>query len=307
MRELLGELLMVDLDDSLDNFLEAAVSPEKYKLYTEIISYLESIEYSTIQDELLNIMYSSVGDEDEKQQKPESMICDEIYGHLRECLISEQSRNGITLAEEINLRDSFDVCLGLLHIAGYEDTSGMMASCYSDSSSVDKLAEILQLVTTVHADHWAHLLEMVENDVIKRILEICNQTVNSEYEAMQQTGDYLAKLRIYNGFIQQFDMKLAVFELAENTMLGQDFETYINSGKLDDLFEGIEMRRLGLELYGMALISSDAKNDPVNAIRGVIEKYLADAVRIVKLNSEVSLINAEFVKYYQTNVKNLAM
>ena len=75
-------------------------------------------------------------------------------------------------------------------------------------------------------------------------------------------------------------------------------------GWLDKLFEGNEMDKLALELYCCAIMSEDAKNDPLGAVRQHIEKYLGDAVRIVKLNTELSQINAQFVQFYQLNVKN---
>lgn len=293
------------LDESLDNFLEAALNAEKYKLYVDIISYLESIEYSTIQDELLNIMFMSIGDDNEKIPKPESTICDEIYGHLRECLISQLSQSGVKASEEVSLKDVYDLAIGLFNIGQHDDLAGIIASASIDGGPLDKLAEVLQMVTAEPADHWAMVLDTVEPEVIKKIIELSTDTINSEYQVMEETAEYLQKLRCYAAYVKERDMTLELFDLVGSVILGSEFEIYINTGVLNEQFEGNDMHRLGLELYGMALMSSDAKGDPVTAIRNVIEKYLGDTIRIVQLNVEVGKINAEFVKYFQTASKTL--
>jgi hypothetical protein len=293
------------LDESLDNFFEAVLTGERYKLYVDVISYLESIEYSTIQDELLNLMYQSIGDENEKQPKPESTICDEMHAHLLQCLVTQLRISGVSVEEHTTLKDVFDLAVGIAQISTHEDVASIIATTGSDDGPIDKLAEILQLVTSQPADHWIISLESVSPQLIQRISELSVLTVNDEYEQMETTAEYLQKLRIYAEYVRTIERDLLMFELVETNVLGSDFETYINSGKIHDLFEGNEMDKLALELYGMALMSNDAKNDPPAAIRAVIEKYLSDATRIVKLNVEVGKVNVAFVKFFQTSSKGL--
>lgn len=295
------------LDESLENFLEATLTGEQYKLYVDIISYLESIEYDTIQAELLNLAFMSIGDENEKQPKPESTICDEMHGHLFQVLMSQLSQNGIEVAEGSNLKDTFDLAVGVLHISGHEDLASVIATASNDDHPNDQLSDILQLVTTIPADHWTMIIDSVSPQLIQRIREMGTQVVNTEYQEMEETAEYLQKLRLYNEFIQKQDRNLKMFELAANTILGRELETYINSGIIDDLFEGNEMDKLAMELYGLCLMSSDAKNDPPAAIRAVVEKYLSDTTRIVRLNSEMGIVNAAYVKFFQTSSKGLTI
>jgi len=294
------------LDPSLDNFLENALPAEKYKLYVDIISYLESIEYDTIEIELINLIFMSIGDENEKVPKPESTCVDEIYGHLRECLISQLSKSGVTANEEVRLKDVYDLAIGLFHIGNHEDIAGILACCSLDETPIHKLAEVLQLVTTISADHWLVVLDEVQPEVIRRIIEMSKETINSEYQEMEQTAEYLQKLRIYSEYcVSKGALDLEVFRFLERVVLGQPFETYLRSGVLHDLFEGNEMDKLAKEMYGMALMSNDASKDPIGAIRVIIEQYIEDTRRIVELNSQVSLVNAEFVKFYQTTSQGL--
>lgn len=295
------------LDESLENFLEATLTGERYKLYVDIISYLESIEYDTIQAELLNLAFMSIGDENEKQPKPESTICDEMHGHLFQVLMSQLSQNGIEVAEGSELKDTFDLAVGVLHISGHEDLASVIATASNDDPATDQLADILQLVTTIPADHWTLIIDSVSPQLIQRIREMGTDVVNTEYQEMEETAEYLQKLRLYNEFIQKSDRNLKMFELAANTILGRELETYINSGIIDDLFEGNEMDKLAMELYGLCLMSSDAKNDPPSAVRTIIEKYLSDTTRIVRLNSEMGIVNAAYVKFFQTSSKGLTI
>lgn len=294
------------LDQSLDNFLEQALPAEKYRLYVDIISYLESIEYDTIEGELLNLIYMSIGDENEKVPKPESTCVDEIYGHLRECMISQLSQSGVIANEEVKLKDVYDLAIGLFHISTHEDIAGIVACCCLDEPPIHRLAEVLQLVTTTSADHWLTVIDEIQPEVIRAIVKMSKQTINSEYQEMENTADYLQKLRIYSEYCVTKDATdLKVFSLVENVVLGQNFTTYLDSGVLHDLFEGDLMDRLALEMYGMALMSNDAQKDPVGAVRTVVESYLEDTRRIVALNSAISLVNAEFVKFYQTTSQGL--
>jgi len=294
------------LDESLENLLESLLTAEQYKLYVDIISYLESIEYTTIQDELLNIAFESFGDENEKLPKPESTITDEIFAHMRECLISQLSQFGVVADEGVALKDLFDLSVGILHISGHEDVASIIASASNDSDPVDQMAEILQLVTTQPAVVWVMMLDSVSTDLLKRIREMSVKMVDTEYQVMEESAEYLQALRLYAGYVALTDRKLIVLDMVDSMVLGQEFETYINSGYLNELFEGEEMHRLALELYGFALMSSDAKTDPLGAVRKIIEKYLNDTARIVKLTTELSVVNAEYLKYYHTNRKGLS-
>lgn len=294
------------LDPSLDNFLENALPAEKYKLYADIISYLESIEYDTIESELLNLIFMSIGDENEKVPKPESTCVDEIYGHLRECLISQLSQSGVKANEDVKLKDVYDLAIGLFHIGTHEDIAGIVACCSLDESPINRLAEVLQLVTTVSADHWLMVIDEIQPEVIRRIVEMSKQTIDSEYQEMEKTAEYLQKIRIYSEYcVKNGESDLEIFRLVQRVVLGQNFEVYLHSGVLHELFEGDEMDKLAKEMYGMALISNDASKDPAAAIRTIIEQYIEDTRRIVELNSQVQLVNAEFVKFYQITSQGL--
>jgi hypothetical protein len=295
------------LDQSLDNFLENALPAEKYRLYVDIISYLESIEYDTIESELLNLIFMSIGDENEKVPKPESTCVDEIYGHLRECMISQLSQSGVTANEDVTLKDVYDLAIGLFHIDTHEDISGILACCSLDDPPIHKLAEVLQLVTTVNGDHWLTVIDTVQPEVIKRIIDMSKQTIDSEYQEMELTAEYLQKIRIYSEYcVEKGETNLEIFRLVQRVILGQSFELYLKTNVLHDLFEGNEMDKLAKEMYGMALISNDASKDPVGAIRTIIEQYIEDTTRIITLNSEVQLVNAEFVKFYQITSQGLS-
>lgn len=287
------------LEDVLDNYLEAMVSPEKYALYSTIIGFLEGIERDTIQDELIGIINSTVGDEEDSTHKPDNAICDEIHSHLHSELHDGLIAMGIQVVHGISLNDVFELYSGMAHIGSSEDTDGIMAIVSGDDDNVGKLAEILNLITSIATCHWEVLLEEVAPELIKKISGNAEFVITHGYDALEINEGYLAKLRIYAEFIQQRDQQLLMFSMIDSVILGSTFETYINSGLLHDLFDGNEMPKLAMELYGMALMSSDARQDPVNSVRNIIEKYLNDTNRIVKLNAEIGQLSAHFVKFYQ--------
>lgn len=293
------------LDESLDNFLESLLTAEMYKLYIEVISYLESIEYSTIQDELIDFAFEPVSDDVDKTDKTESMIVDEMHAHLKACLVSQLTMAGITTAEDCTLQNLHDLCIGLLQISSFEDEASIISTCQMDESPEGKLAEILQLLTSTPADQWLMYLESVAPEVLTNIMEILSSKVDIKYHEIEGDAEYLQKIRLYSEFCQPAYSDLKIFNLIGSLILGQEFVTYVNSGVLQELFEGDEMDKLARELYGMALLSQDAKNDPVTAIRTIIEQYLEDMPRIVKLNNQVSEINAGFVKFFQIQSKGL--
>lgn len=292
------------IESALDNLLEATLTPERYKLFLDAIAYLESIEYETIQDELLNFAFASMSDE-EKIDKPETMIIDEMHRHITQCLMSQLRLTGVEVNDTASLKDCLDLSVGIGNIPAFEDLGSMIAATYLDETPSEKLAEVLSLVTSVPAIHWSDLLDEVSTDLIKTIQSYSSMTASSEYDEVERLNEYLIKLRIYKEFTDQNERALIFYKLVENDKIGRNFEDYIDTGILTDFFEGNEMDKLALELYGMALMSNDARADPPTAVRESIEKYLSDTVRIVKLNAEISLINANFVKFFQTVSKGL--
>jgi hypothetical protein len=295
------------IDPSLENFFEVSLTNERYKLYIDIISYLESIEYETIQSELLNLAFMTMGDEDDSVAKPESTICDEMHAHLFQCIISQLRISGIGITEDATLKDAYDLIVGVSHIASFDDTASIIACTCTDDGPFEQMTEILHLVTTLPAVHWAMVLDTVSPQLVARIQELGNLTVNSQYEAMEETAEYLQKLRLYKEYADKLERQLVFFDLVESSILGREFETYLNSGILSEYFEGNQMDLLALELYGVALMSCDAKNDPAAAIRTLVEKYMSDTARIVKLNNEVTMVNGGFVKFFQSTSKGLTI
>lgn len=294
------------IDSALDNLLEVTLTPERYKLYIDVISYLESIEYDTIQDELLNFAFMSIAD-DEKVPKPESTVADEIHGHLMQCIITQLRITGIEVVEDVVLKDIYDLAVGIKHIPSHEDMGSIIASCSTDDGPIDQLAEVLHLVTTIPTVHWTMVIDSVSDQLIKKIQQFSSTVINSEYEEVERMEDYLQKLRVYKEYTDKLERELLCYALVETNIIGREFETYINSGILTDYFEGNQMDLLALEIYGVALMSSDARNDPPAAIRTIIEKYLSDSVRIVKLNAEVAVVNGNFVKFFQTATNGLTI
>lgn len=294
------------IDAALENLLEALLPTERYKLYTDVISYLESIEYDTIQDELLNFAFMSLAD-DEKIEKPESLIADEMHAHLMQCIISQLRITGIEVVEDITLKDLYDLAVGIKNIPAHEDLGSILASTSSDDGAIDQLAEVLHLVTTIDAVHWTMMFESVSDQLIAKITQLSTTIINSEYEEVERVEEYLQKLRVYHEFSEKIERKLIFFDLVEQNQLGRPFENYINSGILTDYFEGNQMDLLALEIYGMALMSSDARQDPPTAVRGIIEKFLSDTNRIVQLNNEVTKVNGNFVKFFQTTTNGLTI
>lgn len=293
------------LDSTLDNFLEVSVTPEVYKLYTIIIDLLQNMDYDNVQDVLINIIFSTVKDEEDSEQKPDNQICDEIREHLHTTMVNKLWEFGIEMADNGNLQDACDVLIGFIRLGDNEDESGILAIASGDDTPHGKFSEMLHLVTDHPACYWETILDVVRPEVITKIVEVMTESVNTEYKQNEGTEEYLQKIRIYASYLEEYRQSLAVLKMLDSVILGSTFETYINSGAINDLFDGNQMDRLAMELYGMALISSDANQDPLNGVRIIIEKYLSDTSRIVKLNTEMNHINAGFVKFYQTAIAGL--
>lgn len=293
------------IDATLDNFLDVSVTPEVYKLYTIIIDLLENMDYDNVQDVLINIIFSTVKDEEDSEQKPDNQICDEIRDHLNATLTNKLWEFGIELSENATMQDSCDLLIGFIRLADNEDESGILAIASGDDTPHGKFCEMLHFVTEQPACHWENIMDAVRPEVITKIVELMKETISTEYQKQEGTEQYLQKIRIYASYLDDFRQSLAVLKMLDSVILGAPFETYINSGVINDLFDGNQMDRLAMELYGMALISGDANQDPLNGVRTVIEKYLSDTARIVKLNTEMNFINAGFVKFHQTAIAGL--
>lgn len=290
------------LDASISNLIEMAATDERATLLKDCIMFLESMEYDSLQAELLNIIYESFAN-DEAIEKPESVIMDEIHLKLVGAFIDQLRSNGIEVDPDAKLKDLYDLTVGISHIPTYEDMGSIVAACGSDDGPVDQLSEILQLVTTISSEHWHTVVEDVSKQLISTIIEYGGARANDEYDQIEATDRYLSKLRAYSEFVDKLDRKLAFFELVESNKLGLPFTKYIDSGVVSEYFDGNEMDKLAMELYGMALMSADGNADPVTAIRNTAEQYINDPARLLNINIEAGKINAAFVKFYQTSAK----
>lgn len=286
------------IDMALLNLFDCTVTPERCQLYKDAITYLESIEYDTIQEDLLNIVFESI-DREEKIEKPESMIIDEIHSHLTDCYIDQCRKTGIEVTEETTLRQLVELAIGVGHIPTYEDMDAIVASTVTDDGPIDQLAEVLHLVTTKSVEYWMEILESVSKQLIDNIQHYGGNLVNEQYAEVERLETYLSVLRSYREFMSKTDRQLKMFTLIDSVPIGQPFTEYLNTGILNELADSNQMDLLAMELYGMCLMSEDGHRDPPTMIRSIAENFLHDSMRVVKLNNEVATLNASVVKFHQ--------
>lgn len=291
------------LDEGLDNFFTTMLTSEAQGLFIRAISYLEGIEYSTIQDELIDIAFTPISDSEDSVEKPETMVADEMRGHLLRVMFDQLGTSGVVPIEDAGLGQVLELAEAMFMIFGFEDSGAINSTCSMEDSPEGKMAELLQLVTGTNADEWSTLIDTIRPEVIKAIVKEMSERAVLVYHDNELNEKYLPKLRLYSEFCASSFPELKIFNKIGGILLGQQFNSYISSGVVQYLLEGNEMEKLARELYGFALISNDAKNDPATFVRSMSDQLVDDMARLVKLNQYMTDINAKFVKFYQTQTK----
>lgn len=300
----------------LDEFMEPMYTPEALVLYTDIILFMEAGPYETIQDDLMAMALAPVSTSDPRDLdegddfkvkseitvKGEDQIRDEIVAFLQTALIKDMRTFGVEFSEEATIDDMFRLLKGMYMIDNYDDVSTLIQLVGIDTDDTERLATVLALLIEESMDNICTLIDSVSPSLIRGIQKLMINRADSAYDQMEsdEQKNYLLRIRAYREYVaSRGHQHLKLYDFIAATLMGQVLEAYLDSGVLNDLIENNNMEKLSLEIYGLALVSSDGVNDPLTAIRATAERVIPDSSRVTMLINEVIKVNGGYSKFLQ--------
>lgn len=187
---------------------------------------------------------------------------------------------------------------GLLDIQDYEVYTDVTDCVQDGVSSEEQFAQMLELVTPWPAETLLDLLESVSDAAIKRICEYYKEKlyngVSMEEQPNTVLDDTAETLRRYGKFLE--GKELLVFDLIKGGLrIGYPLAIYLRT--YGDEIAGMEPKRAAEELIGLTIISADAKSTPQEAIREIIDEFVASLDSITRIDSAVKDIVLRFERY----------
>lgn len=306
------------LNETISDFMEVMYPAERYALLEEIILFLEAGPNESIQEDIEALMFSpgeaSMRDErhdvegdvdvnvkSDLSVKSEDVIRDQISEYLNTAVVTDLRGFGIEVAPDATLNQIFTVLKGISGLENYEDVATLIQVASIDTDNIERLAQILEIVTLESADNLCCVIDSVSDDLIRGILKLSVTRADNAYEELESDNmkRFLMRIRAYREYTQNAGFEtLKIWEYIPSIVMGSDLDVYLDSGVFTELIENNNIEKLAIEMYGLTLVSAQSE-DPLTAIRDVAEKYLSDTVRTSQLNSEVIRINGGYAKFLQ--------
>lgn len=305
------------LTEFLEEYMEPLYTAEAFELYRDVILFIEAGANESIQEDLVAKLLSpletsmrdeSLDDDDndidvksDSGSIPEEVGRDQLVSYLETELRSMIRNFGVTVSDVATMREMYQLLVGLYSIDKYEDGATIVQIVSIDTDNIERLSQALEVVMAEPASYYEGFVEDVSDDLIRAIQKLTIERIEDAYAEMEDSEmrQYLTRIRAYREYMQSrgFD-NLNIYEFISTIVMGQDLETYLNSGFLSETISNNNFEKIGNEIYGLALVSSQS-SDPLGAIRDVAEKFLGDSHRVLQLNNEAIRINGGFSKFLQ--------
>lgn len=288
------------MDILLDEFIENSFTQELGETVRSIIGFYANGDREGFEEEIITMMLAPVRDADgEGLPKNDDTTREQVLGYLDRVLREDLVGFGITPVEHARLHELFTVLVGVQSIEDYDDLATIIQIASSEEDDLEKIAQILDRVSLLDAYSVIDLIDEVSHALIERINDLAVNQSEAAYSEMeyQRIKEIVPTLRAYANWLRETGFEtIPAFEYLKDTRIGDSFELYLDNDVVVELLEAGNMQKTAMNLYALALASSDARNDPVDAIRKQADKLLSDTVQIVKLNNETTKVNGNFSK-----------
>lgn len=215
-----------------------------------------------------------------------------ILGIYIEVISGVLSEHGVVV-ETQNLKEMNLILRGLLDIQNNEDAEFILATIGSDIDPVEKLSELLMLVTGEDCTLFHTLITRVNPRIFEMIKELVEPDLNLTGEAMQRLATDLKDRILY--WIRRFPNSIASRFVNQQIVLGMSLENYM------DLVDGTEMVAMdhnppmvAMELLGLVFLSDTASDQILAKTNGLLDEHFHSLNHITSADNAVTSILKEY-------------
>lgn len=263
--------------DMLDSYLSDATTPELKEAVRQAHELFDLYGLDTYEDGFVTLLHT--GD-----QTDTGKTVDEIYDLTRSLQFQILVQHGVTISEDAPMSVLNIFLGGIKRLPSYDDGAALMGILAKVSDSMEIFAELIGLVMGDSPDHLHTFVENVEQSLLQTIaLNVDQATFSVSDEDFVFKRDLVAKYKHFVAISDISRLKLA-FLIQSGLDVGHPFVTYLNL--LGGEFELMEAKPIAEELVAMAIISSDAKDNPRGAIKDHLDKFVSNIDKITKIEIE---------------------
>lgn len=215
-------------------------------------------------------------------------------------LINVVAEHGIGVQPDILVEELTMLVNALKDLQDYENPTDILDCIQDGVQPEEQLATMLELVSPYFAERYLEMFETVSEFSIKRIAQLFNEAerngVAMEEAPPTEIRDSAVRLRHYVEFLE--GKELTTMELVSNGLrVGYPLSVYLKTYGAD--IDGMEPKRAAEELVAICLISSDANDQPREAVKEIIDEFVSSLDKITRIDAAIKDISLRFFRYEQ--------
>ena len=210
------------------------------------------------------------------------------------------AEHGIGVQPDILVEELTMLINALKDIQDYESPTDILDCIQDGVVPEEQLAQMLELVSPYFAERYLEMFETVSEFSIKRIAQYFNEAerngVAMEAEPPTEVNDAAHRLRNFVAFLE--GKELTTMELVTNGLrVGYPLSVYLKTYGED--IDAMEPKRAAEELVAICLISSDANDQPREAVKEIIDEFVSSLDKITRIDAAIKDISLRFFRYEQ--------
>lgn len=214
--------------------------------------------------------------------------------------INVVQEHGIGVQPDVLVEELTMLINALKDLQDYESPTDILDCIQDGVQPEEQLAEMLELVSPYFAERYLEMFETVSEFAIKRIAQLFNEAerngVAMESEPPVEVADAAHRLRNFVAFLE--GKELTTMELVQNGLrVGYPLSVYLKTYGTD--IDGMEPKRAAEELVAICLISSDANDQPREAVKEIIDEFVSSLDKITRIDAAIKDISLRFFRYEQ--------
>lgn len=256
--------------DMIDAYLTDQINPTQGRVIRDALETFDVLGFEYEAD-YVNVL--TMEGSHSKESTPA-----ELVAHVLRDVTELLETHGLTVTEETSFRDRCKVLEGLVNLTYLRDYSYITGVLSTDVSDIDKILDILESVTCLHAEDLSYIIHDVEEVVLSRLEEYI-----SKYMAVPGTDN---TLELYNKIVRRFKRFINEHPRNEGLNLVEagnaiglkfvDYLPYIYLGNPDKY-------QLVIDVYSALIISTDGFVAPIQ----VYEKYVSPLMSDPMIDGQV--------------------
>lgn len=271
----------------LKNYLTKVSSVETVQFFDDAIDVLDKYEVPNYMDIFENVISDDTNSDDKT-------ILDKLLVNLRTILTYLLTMQGVQLNENVTASQVNEITDGLFMLAHYEDQASISSILDSDESTVEKVCELLTLVTPYQSDALMGMIDSAED----RFTEDFKERLVYKEEEMKEDVQLVGKqIKAYIAFKNHLSNAALysdkLFQYVGS--IGLLFEDYLRLYQLDhDKTLGtMTPEVIAKDLVALSCLSSDGCGNSLITIRKHLSTLFSDISTSTKVDIEVSKLTVE--------------